>query len=125
MPLSSLSESKNEVKEGTSRTYIVRGDVGSGTNTSNSLEVSIASLGSSDSVGDITAGDVTWTDGTTSKAWVDQAGASYIRGQALTFGASSEQLIQLLQRLAQLLPQMWLLRILLLRLIQLQSLLLR
>ncbi|MFH1030177.1 MAG: hypothetical protein V1770_02865, partial [bacterium] len=89
MPLSSLSESKNEVKEGTSRTYIVRGDVGSGTNTSNSLEVSIASLGSSDSVGDITAGDVTWTDGTTSKAWVDQAGASYIRGQALTFGASS------------------------------------
>jgi hypothetical protein len=80
----------NEVVENGSRTYVVRADVGSGTGTSNTLDVSIASLGSSDAAGTVTAGDVVWTDGTTSKSWVNQAGASYIQPSSpMTMGASS------------------------------------
>jgi len=70
-----------QIPEGTSRTFVVRGDVGSGTNASNTLEMSIASI--------LSGGNVTWTDGTTSSNWVDQAGASYISGSPLTYGASS------------------------------------
>lgn len=80
----------NEVVENTSRSYIVRADVGSGSGTSNTLDVSIASLGSATAAGVVTDGDVVWTDGTTSKSWVNQAGASYVQAPSpMTLGASS------------------------------------
>ena len=81
--MDSMPGNLNQVAEGTSKTYVVRGDVGSYTNASNSLEVSIASI--------LSGGDVTWSDGdaATSENWVDQSGASYISGNALTYGASS------------------------------------
>ena len=80
----------NEVVENTSRSYVVRADVGSGAGTSNTLDVSIASLGSSSAAGVVTAGDVVWTDNTTSISWVNQAGASYVQPSSpMTLGASS------------------------------------
>ncbi len=80
----------NEIVENSARVYVVRADVGSGAGTSNTLDVSIASLGSAASVGTVTAGDVVWTDATTSISWVNQAGASYIQpATPMTLGANS------------------------------------
>lgn len=80
----------NEIVENTTRSYVVRADVGSGSGTSNTLDVSIASLGSASAAGVVTDGDVVWTDGTTSKSWVNQAGASYVQAASpMTLGASS------------------------------------
>jgi hypothetical protein len=74
----------NEIIEGQTNSYIVRADVNSGTNTSNSLEVYIANLGSATS-----SGDVVWTDGTTSSTWVYQTTTQVKAANALTYGASS------------------------------------
>ncbi|HEA84365.1 MAG TPA: hypothetical protein ENI04_00035 [Candidatus Wildermuthbacteria bacterium] len=83
----------NEVIENTSRIYVVRGDVGSAGGTSNTLDVSIASLGSSNAAGGITTGDVSWTDDNNASptlTWVDQPGASYVQPSSpLTLGANS------------------------------------
>lgn len=67
-----------QVLKGTSRTFIIRADVGTPA-TASSLEVSIASI--------LSGGDVTWSDETTDLQWVDQTGASYLSGQALTYTA--------------------------------------
>lgn len=58
----------NEVIEGGSRTYIVRGDVGFAAD--GSVEFSIGTLGTADTATD--TNDVLWTDGTTAQDWVDQ-----------------------------------------------------
>lgn len=80
----------NEIVENTTRSYVVRADVGSGAGTNNTLDVAIASLGSASAAGVVTDGDVVWTDGTTSKSWVNQAGASYVQASSpMTLGASS------------------------------------
>lgn len=72
----------NQVIENTSRTFVVRGDVGySG---AGSVEVSIGTLGSSDT----STNDVTWSDGTTSIVWVNQS-TSVVQGGAQTTTAAS------------------------------------
>ena len=91
----STNQGKNEVIEGTTMGYIVRGDVGSGAGTSNSLEVSIGNLGTSPTDGGAsgiggTAGDVIWTDNaTTAINWLDQIPSQVKPAVALFFGANS------------------------------------
>ncbi len=86
----------NEVLEGTTNTYSVRADIGSGAGTANTLTTSIATLGSAAAAGGATAGtagDVVWTDAvvtTGSINWVYQAGATFIQpASSITLGASS------------------------------------
>ncbi|MFZ2390802.1 MAG: peptidoglycan-binding domain-containing protein [Minisyncoccales bacterium] len=78
----STAGGSNEIIENTSRKYIARADVGySG---AGNVLVSIATLGTSN----VATNDVTWTDGTTSEAWVNQATSS-IQGGAQTTGGAS------------------------------------
>lgn len=82
----------NQIIENTTKTFVVRGDVGTPSGNS-SLEVSIASLGSQSRQGVITvnSGDAFWTDGTTPNGtavsnWTYQPGATQIKpASALTY----------------------------------------
>ncbi|MFH1535566.1 MAG: Ig-like domain-containing protein [Patescibacteria group bacterium] len=72
----------NEVIEGTTTKYVVRGDVGY--NANGSVTVKIATLGSSST----STNDVYWTDGTTPQYWVNQSSSSVQGGAQSTTVAS-------------------------------------
>lgn len=83
----STTGATNEVLEGQTKTFVARADVGF--SAAGSVEFSVASLGSSNGAGSITAGDVVWTDGSNSKSWVDQS-PSYVQpASAMTTTAAS------------------------------------
>lgn len=72
----------NEIVENTSRTYIARADVGF--SAAGSVVFSIAALGTSHDP----SNDVSWSDSTTTIAWVNQATSS-VQGGTLTTTAAS------------------------------------
>lgn len=78
----------NEIIENSSRTYVVRADLGF--SAAGSAVFSIATLGTSDTADDtlIASNDVLWSDGVSSYDWVNQTSTS-IQGGTLTTTASS------------------------------------
>lgn len=78
----STAGSTNQIDEGSSRTYIVRGDTAYAAN--GSIDISIAALGTSSlstSLNTPTTNSVLWTDGTTPQNWVNQA-SSYLQSSS-------------------------------------------
>lgn len=78
----STAGGSNEIVENTTKKFIARADVGY--NGAGNVQVSIATLGTSD----VATNDVNWTDGTATPTWVNQTTSS-VQGGAQTTGAAS------------------------------------
>ena len=78
----STTGSTNEIIENTTRTFVVRADVGY--SNAGNIQPSIATLGSSSS----SSNDVAWTDGSTTMYWVNQS-STQVDGYTQTTTAAS------------------------------------